>query len=57
METEEEKQVRRESYYRTPCWCGHTLGNHSPITGDCMLCDHIKVRREIREYEARRARS
>jgi len=32
--------IAREAYYNSLCGCGHTLGNHSPITGECMLCDH-----------------
>jgi hypothetical protein len=37
---EEERQKRRNAYYDKLCACGHALGNHSPITGECMLCDH-----------------
>jgi hypothetical protein len=46
-ESDPERQKRREAYYDKQCWCGHALGNHSPITGACMLCDHSTVRELI----------
>lgn len=39
-DSEEARQARRNAYYDKLCACGHALGNHSPITGECMLCDH-----------------
>lgn len=56
MKDDSEAQARREAHYSQPCWCGHPLGNHSPLTGECMQCDHIKARREIQEHERRMAR-
>jgi hypothetical protein len=52
-----EAEARREAYYNKECWCGHALGNHSQITGDCMLCDHSTTADQIREHEARMARA
>ncbi len=51
-----EAVARREAYYNKECWCGHALGNHSPITGDCMLCDHATTADAIRNEQLRRAR-
>lgn len=52
-----EAVARREAYYNRLCWCGHALGNHTMITGDCMLCDHATKAREIHEEDERRARN
>jgi len=51
-----ESRARREAYYNKECWCGHAMGNHSPITGECMMCDHKTAADAIRGDEARRAR-
>jgi hypothetical protein len=51
--SEEARQARRNAHYDKLCWCGHALGNHTPITGDCMLCDHSQTADDIREHEAR----
>jgi hypothetical protein len=56
-DSEEARQARRDAYYDKLCWCGHALGNHTAITGDCMLCDHQKTREEIHDWQRRMARS
>lgn len=58
MTTEEDAaQARREAFYDKQCWCGHAMGNHTMITGECMLCDHATTARRIREHHERVARN
>lgn len=54
---EEACRYRRETYYDKMCWCGHAMGNHTLVTGECMLCDHTIKAREIHEYNERIARN
>lgn len=52
-----EGQARREAYYNKQCWCGHAMGNHMMVTGDCLLCDHATTAEAIHEHEAQAARA
>ena len=51
-----EARARREAFYDKPCWCGHAMGNHMLVTGECLLCDHSRTAHQISEDRARRLR-
>lgn len=49
----DEARARREAFYDKQCWCGHAMGNHMLVTGECLLCDHATTARQIREENRR----
>ncbi len=50
---DEQAEARRQAFYDKQCWCGHAMGNHMLITGECLLCDHATTARRFREEDRR----
>jgi hypothetical protein len=48
-----EARARREAFYDRMCWCGHAMGNHLMVTGECMMCDHQATREKIHDHNRR----